>query len=119
MSNAYNDDLGNCLEIFSCEYWIFRTISGDGSSQVREGTLKQLEGSKEGPVSVMQGSYSYIGSDGQTYSVDWKADGISKFFLLKMITVIRLCEGFDCLGFKCFQKMDSKPLVIIYLLQNK
>lgn len=37
------------------------------------GTLKDL-GDKEGPVNVKSGSYSYVGPDQKTYTVNWTAD---------------------------------------------
>ncbi|ODM99866.1 Endocuticle structural glycoprotein SgAbd-2 [Orchesella cincta] len=49
------------------------TVSGDGTTYNKEGQLKDL-GSKEGPVQVMQGSYSFNGDDGKVYKVDWTAD---------------------------------------------
>jgi len=45
--------------------------SSDDMSMSREGELKVTE---NGVISVMKGSYSYIGDDGQTYKVDWTAD---------------------------------------------
>lgn len=45
--------------------------SSDGMSMSREGELKVTE---DGVISVMKGSYSYIGDDGKTYQVDWTAD---------------------------------------------
>jgi len=38
-----------------------------------QGQLRDL-GDKEGPVVVTSGSYSYIGTDGRTYTVNWTAD---------------------------------------------
>ena len=39
--------------------------------QEAEGELREVDGTQ---VVVMKGSYSYIGADGQTYTVDWYAD---------------------------------------------
>merc|ERR1711862_1030919 len=39
--------------------------------QEAQGELKEVDGTQ---VVVMKGSYSYIGADGQTYTVDWYAD---------------------------------------------
>ncbi|CAL8110068.1 unnamed protein product [Orchesella dallaii] len=49
------------------------TVSGDGSKITEQGSLKDL-GDKEGPVTVSRGSYSFVGDDGKTYTVDWTAD---------------------------------------------
>merc|ERR1711923_43746 len=40
-------------------------------SQSAEGTMKNVDGTD---VVVMSGSYSYVGVDGQTWTVDWYAD---------------------------------------------
>merc|ERR1712154_344629 len=40
-------------------------------SQSAEGTLKEVDGVN---VVVMEGSYSYVGADGNTWTVDWYAD---------------------------------------------
>ena len=39
--------------------------------QEAEGSMRNIDGTD---VVVMRGSYSYIGADGQTYTVDWYAD---------------------------------------------
>ena len=39
--------------------------------QETEGTMKNVDGTD---VMVMKGSYSYVGADGLTYTVDWYAD---------------------------------------------
>ena len=39
--------------------------------QEAEGTMKNIDGTD---VVVMKGSYSYVGADGQTWTVDWYAD---------------------------------------------
>merc|ERR1719219_2340195 len=43
----------------------------NGISQEVSGEMKMVN---DNPVYVMKGSYSYIGPDGQTYTVDWYAD---------------------------------------------
>ena len=43
----------------------------NGISQDVSGEMKMVD---DNPVYVMQGSYSYIGPNGQTYTVDWYAD---------------------------------------------
>merc|ERR1712243_67021 len=43
----------------------------NGISQDVEGRMKMVEDS---PVYVMQGTYSYIGTDGNTWKVEWYAD---------------------------------------------
>ena len=43
----------------------------NGISQDVSGEMKMVN---DNPVYVMRGSYSYIGPDGQTYTVDWYAD---------------------------------------------
>merc|ERR1711902_322218 len=43
----------------------------NGISQDVSGEMKMVN---DNPVYVMRGSYSYIGADGQTYTVDWYAD---------------------------------------------
>merc|ERR1711881_608422 len=40
-------------------------------SQSSEGSLKEVDGLN---VVVMEGSYSYVGADGNTWTVDWYAD---------------------------------------------
>merc|ERR1712117_465688 len=40
-------------------------------SQSAEGSLKEVDGAN---VVVMEGSYSYVGDDGNTWTVDWYAD---------------------------------------------
>merc|ERR1712154_95622 len=40
-------------------------------SQSAEGSLKEVDGVN---VVVMEGSYSYVGADGNTWTVDWYAD---------------------------------------------
>lgn len=51
--------------------FLFRTLSGDGTSKTVNGQLKQVNGNQ---VVVKSGSYSYNGDDGKVYRVDWKAD---------------------------------------------
>jgi len=43
----------------------------NGISQAVEGRMKMVE---ETPVYVMQGEYSYLGPDGNTWKVEWYAD---------------------------------------------
>lgn len=51
------------------------TLSGDQTSTNVEGTLKDVGGPEaEGPVSVMRGSYSFVGPDSKTYTVTYVAD---------------------------------------------
>lgn len=45
--------------------------SGDGTKAVQEGQLKAV-GNEAGEVS--QGSFSYVGTDGQTYGINYIAD---------------------------------------------
>jgi len=45
--------------------------SENGIKQEAVGTMRRVDDSD---VAVMKGSYSYIGVDGQTYTVDWYAD---------------------------------------------
>lgn len=46
--------------------------TSDGSSQQAQGHLKQVDA--ENSAIVQQGSFRYIGDDGQTYEVVWTAD---------------------------------------------
>merc|ERR1719266_182994 len=45
--------------------------TANGIKQEAVGTLRNVDNSQ---VSVMKGSYSYVGADGQVYTVDWYAD---------------------------------------------
>nr|CAD7574320.1 unnamed protein product [Timema californicum] len=47
--------------------------SADGTKVEASGTLKDL-GDKEGPSSVMQGSYSFVTADGQLFELRYIAD---------------------------------------------
>lgn len=60
------------LEIFPDGKYTFSYESGDGSKANQEGGLKQID--KETTAGVAQGSFSYQGDDGKTYTVTYIAD---------------------------------------------
>lgn len=55
--------------IYFCSY---ETANGIKAEEV--GTLKRANSPDKTDVIVVQGSYSYVGDDGQTYSVSYAAD---------------------------------------------
>lgn len=59
-------------EIFPDGKYKFSYESGDGSKASQEGGLKQID--KETTAGVAQGSFTYQGDDGKTYSVTYIAD---------------------------------------------
>lgn len=52
---------------------IHRFETSDGTSQHEHGELKHLEGSETDSIAV-RGTYSYVGTDGVTYTVNYVAD---------------------------------------------
>lgn len=57
--------------LFSFSYNSLET--SDGVQQQQHGELKTLAGSEQDSI-VVRGSYSYVGPDGQTYTVTYIAD---------------------------------------------
>lgn len=53
--------------LFSCSY-----ETSDGQKREEEAQVYEIEG--EEPVTVVRGSYSYIGTDGVEYKVEYTAD---------------------------------------------
>lgn len=51
-------------------HWSYE--GGDGTKQNQEGEVKQVD--KDVAINVLRGSFSYVGSDGVTYSVTYTAD---------------------------------------------
>ena len=51
--------------------WDYSYEAANGIKQEATGTLKQIDDSR---VSVMQGSYEFVGADGIVYAVEWFAD---------------------------------------------
>ena len=73
VSNTVTDDAaGN----FAANYETSNNIKSDAT-----GSLKKLtsENGTETFGEVQQGSYSYVGDDGKTYTVNWIADENGKF----------------------------------------
>lgn len=54
----------------------FRFEAADGTKVEQDGTLKDIpdEEGKPSQGEIANGSYSYVGDDGQTYSVTYTAD---------------------------------------------
>ncbi|PSN39561.1 hypothetical protein C0J52_20617 [Blattella germanica] len=48
--------------------------SADGTKVQQSGQLKQLPDDKEGNGEAIQGSFSYLGTDGVTYQINYIAD---------------------------------------------
>lgn len=63
--------------MFQCQTWFFffffySVETSDGKTHQEEGQLKDV--GTENESLVVRGSFSYVGDDGQTYTVNYLAD---------------------------------------------
>lgn len=69
----FNLHLSPIFDLSSMAF-IYRSQTSNGISQSESGQLQQARSAEESPAYVVQGEYSYIGADGQTYTVRYTAD---------------------------------------------